>query len=236
MKSLAGESSPMNLSRFDLHPVRKDAAQPIWASTVVPTQQDFINLVRDSRRALSTLAQDLADRLIDAREWGERFKRILNASHAQAYTLGRQRAGDLLSSSVDDVLAGVAAADTEADFLLAFIDAIQEGDLRYFDDEGNLKVTEVARRSRMYTGALRGTTNEAWANALPGEQEIFWRLGAVEEHCTDCPELAALNPFTRDTLFQKPGDNQTPCLFHCRCWLETIDDDGNLMSGFKPVL
>lgn len=225
----------MSRLRFEAHAVLR-AAQPIWSTVVNPTQQDFINLVRDARKQLSGLAQQLADNEISARDWAEAFKRVLNQSHGQAWMLGRQRAGSVLPFGIDDALRGVAAADGEADFLLSFLEAITEKDPRYFDEDGNLRTVQVARRSRMYTGLLRGTANEGWANALPDTQEIFWRLGAVEEHCSDCPEMAALNPWTKDTLFQKPGDNQTPCLFNCRCHLDTIDDDGNLLTGFKPVL
>lgn len=200
-----------------------------------PTQGDFRNHVRSTRRLLADLAQQLADGL-DAREWAEAFKRILNLSHAQAWALGRMRAGDQMPFGFDDALRGIAAADSEADFLLSFLEAIEEGDLRYFDADGKVKVTQVARRSRMYTGLLRGTANEAWSNAQPDEAEIFWRLGAVEEHCSDCPELAALNPWTKDTLFEKPGANGTPCLFNCKCWLEVLNEDGDFETGFKPVI
>lgn len=200
-----------------------------------PTQGDFRNLIRQTRRSLSDLAQELADGL-DPREWADRFKIVLNGGHAQAWMLGRNRAGDLLPFDFMDALQGIAAADSEADYLLSFLEDILEKDDRYFDEDGNILADKVARRSRMYTGLMRGTANESWSNAQPDEAEIYWRLGAVEEHCSDCPELASLNPWSKDTLFAKPGSNETPCLFNCKCWLEVLDDDGDWQTGFKPVL
>jgi hypothetical protein len=211
------------------------AAQPIWSTTAVPTQQDFINLVRASRRDLLAIAQLLAAGEIDAREWAERFKQILNRDHARSWALGRQRAGDTLPFGIDDALRGVAAADMEADFLLSFLEAIQSGDKRYWDDDGKLRVDQVARRSRMYTGAYGGSANHAFAASVPDEAEIYWRLGGTENHCADCPEIAVLSPFTKDTLWTVPKGNETPCLFQCLCWLETFDADGNSMTGFKPI-
>ena len=195
-----------------------------------PSQIDYARMLRSQRDRLHEIADELARGEITPRQWGERFQQILIDGHTESWTLGRQRAGDLSGPTIDDFLVGIARADGDAQYLLAFIDDI-EGD-RYRRDDGSLKVGAVKARANLYVGKMRGTAGEAFVETSEDEEEFNWVLSAVENHCSDCPELALLSPFTKDTAFAHPGDGSTPCLGNCLChWVRASDG----IEGFKPV-
>lgn len=209
----------------------KQAAQPSLTD-LGATQADFRRLTMASRLTLTELAERLAQGALMPREWAEEVYRELLRSHAGSWMLGRLRIGEEGAFGLLDALRGRERADAEGEFLLGFLRQIEDG--KYTDEDGNIDAARVARRSGWYTGRYRGTANEAMREHAPEEAECWWRLGAVEEHCADCPVLTVLSPFTKDTLFQVPGDNETPCKFNCKCHLEWVLD-GAPLNGFKPV-
>lgn len=178
---------------------------------------------------MSNAVDELVSGRISAREFGERMQASLIDGHAQSWTLGRQRAGDLTAATADDFFVGLARADADADFLLSFLEDI-EGD-RYRDADGNLKPKAVKARAKLYAQKMRGTSGDAFVAACADEDEFTWVMAGIE-HCSDCPELAALSPWTKDTLFAKPGDGETDCLGNCKCHLERSSDG---RQSFKPV-
>lgn len=210
----------------------KQASQPVMPH--LPGDGDYRALVAGSRNVLRELAERLANGELTVREWAEEFYDELVHSHTAAWVLGRQRIGVSGDRDLMDIVAGRSIADSQADWLLRFMEAIEEGDPRYVADDGAIRADKVFNRSKFYTGRYRGTANEAMRDSAPIEAEAWWVLGAIEDHCSDCPQLEALSPYDRDTLFQVPGDNLTPCKFHCRCHIEWRLD-GTAIDGFKPV-
>lgn len=213
----------------------KDAAPALAPLTAYPSQRDFQNVVRGSWKEIDDLVERLAAKEITEREWADLFKQLLNRGHMHSWALGRQRGGDETPLSFLDALQGIRVADGDADYLLGFLDALENGkNPRLFDSEGNLKPKGVRNRMRLYAGKYRGTANEAMVSVQPAEAEIYWRLGGNEEHCTDCPTLASMSPWSKDTMWTKPGMGDTPCGGLCLCGVEIHIDD-QVLTGFKPV-
>ncbi len=196
-----------------------------------PSQADFNQLVRGKAKDLKQLVAQLASSGIELEQFKEEFSSLLLDGHTQAWALGRQLSGDLRPLNVLDQYFGIAARDSEADFIIRFIDALLLRDSRYFDADGNLVEQSVLSRAKLYLGKLRGTANEAFVEASPEYIEFWWRLGGAEKHCSDCPQIAGLSPFVKDTLFTVPGQGDTPCLGNCKCYLRR--EDG--VKGFKPL-
>lgn len=170
----------------------------------------------------------LAGGEIGIEEWGRLFHLLLQGGHAEGWFLGRLLGGDLSPFGNDDQLIGVAKVDGEADFLRRFMAAIVDGDPRYWDADGNLRIQPVLARMNLYIGKMRGTANEALVETA--DQEWWWVL-APEEHCEDCPRIAALSPFTRDANVGYPGSGDTACLGNCKCHVRLA----NGVTGFLPV-
>jgi hypothetical protein len=78
-------------------------------------------------------------------------------------------------------------------------------------------------RGRLYIGTMRGTQGQGFVFGSPEDVEFNWRLGGPEDHCTDCPVIAAASPFTAGTIFTHPGMGDTPCLGNCNCYWERED-------------
>lgn len=89
----------------------------------------------------------------------------------------------------------------------------------------------VRQRSELYAKALNGGYNAGAVDASPGDELIWWRLGAAD-HCTDCPVIAASSPYTQATLPSLPGDGATECRSNCACFLEFLPSAGPIV---RPV-
>lgn len=197
-----------------------------------PTQTDYAQMLRARRAELLEITTRLANAAYNLDDWADRFNAILYRGHGLSWMMGRQRAGDLSPENIMDSMAGIAAKDKQNVFLNNFLFDLQNKDARYFDEDGVLKIKSVMNRADLYVGAMRGTANESWVGASADEEEFIWNLGGNEKHCEDCPKLAALSPFTKDTLFAVPGDGDTACLGRCLCWLSRSSDG---RTGFKAV-
>lgn len=189
-----------------------------------PTQADFDDMVRKRRRDIRHITEQLARRELTPSEWADRFDTILMTGHSRAWYLGRRLSGDLRDWNQDDMLAGRAAKDGDADFLRSFQDAIESRDPKYFDPDGNLRQSTVINRTNLYLGKMRGTAAEAFVAASPVEAEFDWILGVTEQHCDDCPRMALLSPFAKDTLWTVPGGGDTECLGNCKCYIRRRAD------------
>jgi hypothetical protein len=152
------------------------------------------------------------------------FDAILFDGHVGSHIIGQEQSG---LSAVKGVarLVGREKADEEAFFLRRFLADMIAG--RYTDDEGEFDQDKALVRARLYQGKMRGTASQGFVDASPSDALFEWRLGAVEDHCPDCPELASISqshPFRKDTMFQHPGDGSTPCLGNCKCHWVRISD------------
>lgn len=196
----------------------------------VPTDTDFERFLVSAATKSDSLLERLASGDLTPREWADEFKVLLNDGHASAWILGRRRAGDLSEATDDDLLTGVAYGDTQADFLLGFMEDLLGG--RYTDEDGEYKVSQIRTRANMYINLMRGTSGAAFVSSSEPEEEFEWKMGAVELHCTDCPDLAEASPWVEDELFAFPGDGNTACLSNCKCTLVRSSDG---RTSFEPV-
>lgn len=164
-----------------------------------------------------------------ASDWVDEFNAALLDGHAEAWTMGRQLGGDLAPRGYDDTLMGRAKADLENEWLQQFMADIEDG--RYTKEDGSLDLDAIDRRSKLYVRKMRGTSNEALVETSDPEVEWNWVLGPTD-HCADCPQYAALSPYTRDTAMAHPGDGGSDCLGNCTCrWVRA---DGQV-AGFERV-
>ena len=154
-------------------------------------------------------------------DWQEEMSDILYSGHAGAWRIGANQAGGQ-ASRAEIAAAAAQAADEQSFYLNRFAADLDAG--KYTDPEtGDIDHAGISTRAQMYSGAMRGTANLSWLNYSEDDDEFDWVLGAVEDHCDDCPYLAEGSPYTKDTLPTVPGENQTPCLFHCKCHLRRLD-------------
>lgn len=196
-----------------------------------PSQAAFERLHASMSDDLASLAKKLVDGRLSPREWYDRFYDVLQERHTDSWVLGRWLGGDDSKPDHIDELAGRAMADQESAYLRDFLDKVESGG--YLTDEGHLNLLKINWRSQLYTGKLRGTSNEAFIESSPDDDLFIWKLGAVaEDHCSDCPTLAAMSPWLKDELGTWPGSGGQPCLGNCKCSL-VRESDG--FSGFKPV-
>lgn len=203
-------------------------ANPSFPST--PSQADYAVMVQQRRRELVALANKLGAESLTPGAWADLFNAVLQKGHGKAWFLGRVLAGDLRPFGDTDVLKGIAKADEDADYLRGFLDDLLARDPRYWDEDG-VRLRQVLNRMNLYIGKMRGTANEALVESSPKNIEWYWRLGAAEEHCQDCPQLAALSPYSRDANLGYPGSGDTECLGNCTCYIEL----SNGLRGFDPA-
>ena len=192
-------------------------------------QKRFERAIHHHRRSLTSLVQRLESGALDADEFGDSFDALLWKAHTDGVVLGRQHGGDRARANEDDELLGLEIKDGESEYLNNFIEDIKAG--RYTDADGNLRVGAVKQRANLYISKVRGTANEAFVNASDDDELFDWIMLGTE-HCDDCPQFAALSPFTKSELYTYPGAGDTECLGNCQCILVRRSDG---KEGFKPV-
>jgi hypothetical protein len=163
-------------------------------------------LMQEAFEKLAELAYDYKPTFVsDARA-------LLSNFHARASHLGRQAsAGSAIGASDADVWLGDLAAWKELPYLHKFDAWLRSG------TEGREK--QIEARSRLYTGKLRGTANEAYFEDQP-PMKVKWVLGSIENHCQSCIELAAGGPYDSRNVPTYPGAGDTECGGNCDCSLE----------------
>ncbi len=207
-----------------VYPEPKKATFQSWYSDMIHFQWNV------SRSATDKYASGK----IDIQAWADEFHQSFLEAHCNAHYIGR-RMVDAGKEDFEykDVIAGRDIADVDAEYLQGFIDDILAG--RYTDPEtGDLLLNQIYNRQRLYLGKARGTAGQATVDNLHKDDEIYWRLGGVEEHCNECPVYAEMGPWFKDDLFATPGNGSTPCLGNCKCHLE-FTHDGDTMTTIKPV-
>lgn len=201
----------------------------------VPNDRRFSAMCRARQRELHQITDKLIAGEVDPFQWADQFSAVLLEGHTAAWHMGRNRAGDLSSADIDDLLRGIAKTDAEKEYLTGFLHDLLAKDPRYWDEAAQAYRETIKSRQDAYLGKLRGTANEAFTKHTPEELDSFlWRLGGTELHCIDCPILAEMSeetPFTKSTIFQNPGDGRTPCKTNCLCHWERVDG----RTGFKRV-
>ncbi len=167
----------------------------------------------------------------DLRHWVDTVGEILQEAHTEGLALGRIRAGATDLVNPRDAIVARAIMDTESEYLLAFMNQIDQNDPRYWTEDGKPNTEAIQARSALYPLKLRGSANTGWLGTQQGDEPINWVMRGME-HCEDCPSLASLGPYTKATLFAVPGMGDTQCLFNCKCTLETRA--GSAFPPFEP--
>lgn len=199
-------------------------------------QHQLETLTIEARAALGGAANALVAGAIDTDQFAAIVMHLLLRKHTAAVTIGRHLAGDYATEDSGDEAVAQTVAEDERQYLNGFTDDIRAGRYDAEQPETGPPVPKLGReriikRLLWYAGRLTGTANYAWVHASDPAAQFWWRLGANEDHCDACPELAAASPWTSETLPTVPGANHTPCLFNCKCHLERIDG----VSGFETV-
>lgn len=193
-----------------------------------PTQKQMALLILATRRKMDTLLQRFLSGSLSAQEFGVRMAVLLEDRHTRAATMGRNKAGDIAPFEESDRAFAQQVMDGESVYLKNFVSDLEDG--RYLDADGVLKLRVVTNRAHAYTGRVVGTANEMFG-AASVLHRVYWRLGGTEHHCTVCPARASGGPYRWDEMPGWPGDNSTPCLANCKCFVER--EDG--ITGFMLV-
>lgn len=196
----------------------KQAAQPIYPDSP-ENWPKMINAVDAAMRDLLVQFQNG----LDPNAFFFKFDQILFDGHIDAHLLGQDQAGGVPSRGFARAFARE-VTDGETEYLRGFVQDLMSG--RYVKD-GSFQIDRVMTRARLYQGKMRGTVGKGFTDGSKSTDEFVWTLGGTEDHCLDCPQLAAIsqaNPFTPGTIFQHPGDGETPCLGNCKCYLVRVRD------------
>jgi hypothetical protein len=192
-------------------------------------EETLTQIYRALKGDLMGLVEQVKSGAIDPQQFADDAYLLIEDAHSKAWFIGRKRSGMTDAFNSADQQAGRVAADFDSYWLGNWRDDFVSG--RYFDGEewadGLLK-----ERARAYGSRVRGTANEAFV--LGTEEQgldasFEWRLGS-SEHCQDCLNASAQNPWLANELPIFPGDNSTDCRHNCKCSL--VRSDGEL--AFDP--
>lgn len=169
---------------------------------------------REAQKALPVEEDD------PVRVFGEMFQSELAKGFANAWRMGRMLNGYEEPLNEGERLKGLAYADAEAEFIHELMLDIMGGKYNGPHGESSLKA-----RCTLYARKTRGVANEAFVETGPDGAEYDWVMLAME-HCVDCPDMAELSPWTRNTLWTYPGMGDTECMTNCKCVLQRDDGQG----------
>ena len=188
----------------------------------------FDDAAQKMYRELLAVADAFSRGQLDPVEFEQAMMRVLERGHLECHLAGQ----DMSSYDVSKVLAQIRSrqiVNAQNSYVRGFAYSLSIKDSRYWDAELNKWKEEAIRgRTASYLGRARGTAYDGFTSATPSGVLYDWRLGAVELHCSECPDLAAAGPWLKSedtnqldypTLFTKPGECDTPCLYNCKCYL-----------------
>jgi hypothetical protein len=187
------------------------------------SQTRFDALRRSTGRKFAGIIDDLNAGKLTPEQFGDQLYSVLRDSHTSAYSLGLKHGGVKITRDEREALAdqyGGSIADAENDYLNNFITDLEDG--RYTNDDGSFKTSAIQSRANMYVGKLRATAARGFVDGSPLDSSYTWMMTA-REHCTDCPRMAALSPYSADELFTMPCEGDTECLTSCKCILVRHD-------------
>jgi len=210
-------------------PALRKGAEPL---PIGESNAAFVAIVMAHRSRLRRITEQLSAGEITVDEWKLLFAEILQSGHFESWLAGKQRGGDMSEPTITDAMMARAAKDAELVWLNNFATQIAARDPRYFGDDGKMLLDPVASRAETYTQKFRGTANVAFVETSSALDELDWVMTTLE-HCDDCPRLAALSPYTKDTLFVYPGGGETQCVFNCGC--ELVRSDGAKSFGLVEL-
>lgn len=167
-----------------------------------------------------SLLPDLASGRTQPFTFGNLLLSQLGLAHAHANYLGRYSVGSLTPFGTQDSTVGDIMVADQAPYMAGFVLDIEHGEYGSgdeLDDEGLLA------RIGLYLERLRGTANDAVVNTVSSlkDETVDWKLDPfiLTQHCADCVEMAAQNPWVLSELTRVPGDGSTICGVNCHCEL-----------------
>jgi hypothetical protein len=182
-------------------------------------------------RHLRRLAAQLKRGEITPEEWRRKMDSFIRIGHVEAHLAGQKMAG-IEPYSVEAQRIARIFGDQESQYLQGFLQDIKDG--IYLDDDGVFREGAFNARQTMYVQHTRGTAYDGFVYGSAGSS-FNWVLGAVEDHCEDCPILAAGGPYTVESLYTYPSMGDTPCLVNCKCFLRRDDGvTGPMPFGVQP--
>ena len=154
---------------------------------------------------------------------------ILRSSHAYAAMYGRRLTGDDAPLNDEDWAYADLVMEGQREFFDNFIKQLRDRDPRYVgtsqvDGSPLYKLKPIMSRLDLYLRRTVGTANEVFVSASPDDALFWWVLGENEDHCSDCPDLAAGSPYTKESLPTVPGAAETICQLGCLC--SVVREDG----------
>lgn len=189
----------------------KLAAAPLMIPARPNKWEEFIGF---QDKFLRKITDKLAKGEITPTQWHLAMDNWLREGHTQAHVIGQHFSG------LDHAIQGLAdhrgqgIADLQSYYLTGFHNDVRLGK---FGTPGadDFRDDALYYRSRMYMGAMRGTAGMGFVDVSGATAEFQWILGPNEEHCPECPEIAAGGPYYKSTLYTTPAAGDTPCLGYC---------------------
>lgn len=193
-------------------------------------KDDWQRVARGLARSTEKYAAQLAAGEITPQRWRALMDQLILMGHTESHMIGQRAAGAVGSGSRAATTART-IRDFESFFLQGFFEDIVQG--RMNDKSGVLKLTQVQARARMYVLKTRSTQAMGFVDASPPDASYDWVLGAVEDHCEECPYIADHGPYYENTLYTHPGEGDTPCLVSCKCFIRRDDGAVSAMPFFS---
>lgn len=181
---------------------------------------DWQQIAKKVGRNMRRIAKELERGDITPAVWRAKMDSAIRIGHVEAHMAGQRIAG-AQGYAGEAQRIGRIIGDGESQYLQGFLNDILDG--RYLDLDGTFRTQSVLSRQMMYVNKTRASASTGFVYASSGNQ-FDWVLGAVEDHCDECPIMAAGGPYTEETLYTVPGLADHPCLTNCRCFLKR--DDG----------
>lgn len=206
----------MDVLTFDLPELRTLAEQIPTIAPFDPWQKSAKGLHRNLRR----IAAELKRGDITPAAWRNKMDSVIRIGHVEAHMAGQGMAG-VTAYGPEAARIGRILADQESQYLQGFLQDLIDG--KYLDADGEFREGAFNARQMMYVNKTRGTAYDGFVYGSPANQ-FDWVLGAVEDHCDDCPVWAEGGPYDVSTLAIYPSGGDTQCLTNCKCFLRR--DDG----------
>lgn len=163
------------------------------------------------KKEFGDLVSQLDAGKITKNQFVARSRVLFKAGYEKAYRLGTDAAGlDFMKLPKEDLKWLTRARSHEYKFLDKFANDIvaKRGKMAYQD------------RAAMYVGNIDGMFDAGRVDGYPKESTlVYWELGASEQPCGDCIDLAMHSPYTPDELPTTPRAGNTKCLSNCKCSL-----------------
>lgn len=193
---------------------------------------DWQTIAKKVGRNMRRISRQLQREEITPQQWRLKMDSAIRIGHVESHMAGQRIAGaDGFAAEAQRI--GRIIGDGESQYLQGFLTDILDG--RYIDLDGEFRLGAFEARQMMYVNKTRGSASMGFVYASQG-QVFDWVLGATEDHCDECPVMAAGGPYAEATLYTVPGLADTPCLSNCLCYLKRDDGVmGPLPFGVNPM-